>query len=312
MASALKLLRHPSDRRSLTWALLPAFLLFLGVFRPDLAPFLCPASCVLFLGCGVIAHNHSHRRTFHSPIANEAFSAWLSVFYGYPVFAWVPTHNLNHHRFSNRPGDETATWLLGNGHDWRKAATYPFLSAWRQSGQIRAYVNAVKAGNPALYRRILLQYGVWIGAHVCLLSLATWLYGGTAGLVVWACGLALPSLFSLWAIMLINFEQHVHADAWSPRASARNFTGRFINLVLFNNGFHTAHHEQPGLHWSELAAAHAAIAHAIPSDLLEPNFAAYFFRQYIWAAWDPNRGTRQLGSQPWTPPSSGPARSEAR
>lgn len=305
IAVTLRLLRHPSDRRSLIWAALPAGVLCAVLAWPDFAPFLCLLSCGLFLGCGVIAHNHSHCRTFHSRIANEAFSAWLSIFYGYPVFAWVPTHNHNHHRFNNRPGDDTATWLLGNRHDWKCAASYSAVSAWRQSGRIRAYIAAARAGNPALYRRILLQYSLWGGAHVAIFSVAVWLHGGARGLLLWAYGLGLPSLFSLWAIMLISFEQHVHADAWSPRASARNFTGGFINFLLFNNGFHTAHHEYPGLHWSRLPAAHAGIADTIPSSLLEPNFAAYFFRQYLWAAWNPSHGTRQEGSPPWlTPPTS--------
>jgi len=308
----VKLLRHPSDRRSVVWAALPAGLLYLGLMQPDSAPGLCLLSCVLFLGCGVIAHNHTHCRTFRHRVANEVFSAWLSVFYGYPVFAWVPTHNRNHHRFNNRPGDETATWLLGNRHDWRRAASYSAVSAWRQSSRIRAYIAAARVDNLALYRRILLQYSVWIGAHVAVFSFAAWLHGGSRGLSLWAYGLGLPSLFALWAIMLISYEQHVHADAWSPRSSARNFTGGFINFLLFNNGFHTAHHERPGLHWSRLPAAHAAIADTIPRALLEPNFAAYVLRQYVWAAWDPSRGTRQHGSAPWVPPSNEHARTKAR
>ena len=312
IADALKLLRHRSDRRSLAWAALPAGALLAGLLRPNLAPFLCPLSCLLFLGCGVIAHNHSHCRTFRGRAANEAFSAWLSIFYGYPVFAWIPTHNRNHHRFNNRPGDETATWLLGNQHDWKRALSYSAVSAWRQSRRIRSFIAEARAGAPRLFRRILLQYGVWAAAHLGLFALATWLHGARLGTLVWACLLGLPSAFSLWAIMLISFEQHVHADAWSPRASARNFTGRAVNFLLFNNGFHTAHHERPSLHWSKLPTAHEAIADTIPASLIEPNLALYFFRQYVWSAWDPSRGTRQRGSAPWAAPSEKPAGSETR
>lgn len=260
----------------------------------------------------MIAHNHNHCRTFKSPAVNEVFCLWLTVFYGYPVFAWHPTHSHNHHSFNNRPGDDTATWLSGNRHGWKQAVSYPALSAWRQSIRIGAYVAAARAGNPTLYRRILLQYGVWIGAHLGLFCFAVWLYGGTIGFTIWAFGLGLPSLFSLWAIMFISFEQHVHADAWSPRASARNFTGDVINFLLFNNGFHTAHHERPGLHWSELPAAHSAIADSIPRDLIEPNLATYLFRQYVWAKWDHSCGTRQIGSPPWMTPSNETAENKAR
>ena len=36
---------------------------------------------------------------------------------------------------------------------------------------------------------------------------------------------------------------------------------------MFNNGFHTAHHEQPGAHWSRLPGLHARISHEIDPDL---------------------------------------------
>lgn len=298
------ILKHRSDRRTLIWALLPPVVLGVYLVRPDLAAFLCLVSSCLALCCGVAAHNHNHCAIFHSHRANRAFSAWLSVFYGYPVFAWVPTHNQNHHRFNNRPGDETITWRRGNRHDWRRAFSYFFVSSWSQAGSIRAYIASARQGNPALYRTIVLQYAVWIGAHIALIAAAAYVHDAATGFRVWLFGLALPSLFSLWAIMFISFEQHVHTDAWSPRASSRNFTGRIINFMLLNNGYHTAHHERPGLHWSELPRAHAEIAESIPANLVEPNVLTYLVRQFVLAPWRPSYGTHQISAPPWEAPRS--------
>lgn len=96
-------LRRVQDYRTLLWvgALVPLFVI-LHYTRPTLGLWLLPVSCYFAIACGVIAHNHMHRPTLHGKLANELFPAWISVFYGYPVFAWLPTHNLNHHKLVNR------------------------------------------------------------------------------------------------------------------------------------------------------------------------------------------------------------------
>src|SRR5678816_842971 len=107
-------LRYPADRRTLAWAVAMPVVALLPYLRPELAVWLCPLSCYLALSAGVIAHNHNHTPTFRDRKLNGAFGNWLSIFYGYPTFAWVPTHNLNHHKFVNKAGDATITWRHTN------------------------------------------------------------------------------------------------------------------------------------------------------------------------------------------------------
>ena len=64
-------------------------------------------------------------------------------------------------------------------------------------------------------------------------------------------------------MIFINYIQHVHADPWSEHNHSRNFVSKLGNWLVFNNGYHTAHHESAGLHWSKLPEAHAKIAHLI-------------------------------------------------
>ena len=57
-------------------------------------------------------------------------------------------------------------------------------------------------------------------------------------------------------------------------AIARNFEGR-VNPLLFNIGLHTAHHEHPRAHWSELPRLHAGSRERIDPRMLEPGFLGY-------------------------------------
>ena len=87
--------RRAEDYRTLLWLFGFAPLLVVLHFRyPEHSLWLLPVSCYFAIATGVIAHNHMHRPTLHAKWANEALSNWISVFYGYPVFAWLPTHNL--------------------------------------------------------------------------------------------------------------------------------------------------------------------------------------------------------------------------
>ena len=220
----------------------------LPYLRPELAVWLCPLSCYLALSAGVIAHNHNHTPTFRDRRFNGVFGNWLSIFYGYPTFAWVPTHNLNHHKFVNKEGDATITWRHTNKHNALVAATYFFVSSWYQSEPIRDYIQKAKEKNPELYRTIVGQYVFFGTTHLALFALAIALHGWRVGFLVWSLMFLLPALFALWTIMLFNYVQHVHTDPWSDHNHSRSFVAPSLNFLLFNNGLHSAHHELSLIH----------------------------------------------------------------
>ena len=292
--------RRREDYRTLFWVGLCAPLLIVAHYlRPQLGLWLLPLSCYFAIAAGVIAHNHMHRPTLHSKWANELFSAWISILYGYPVFAWLPTHNLNHHKLVNRRGDATITWRYTNKHNVWIAASYFFVSAYFQSAWIKDYIRVARREKPNVFRRIVTQYVVTFGAHGAALAFAISLYGSRRGLTVWACALGLPALTSLWTIMLFNYCQHVHTDPWSAHDHSRNFEGRLLNFLLFGNGYHTVHHEQASLHWADAAQAHARIRTKIDPRLCERSMLWFFFRQYLLAPFWPALGTTQIGRAPF-------------
>jgi hypothetical protein len=230
---------------------------------------------------------------------NDLFAKWISFFYGYPTFAWVPTHNLNHHKFVNKPGDATITWRYTNKNNWLVASTYFFVSSYWQSEPIKAYIRKARAQNPKLYKQILSQYFTWGGLHLCAFGIALALHGFRTGLVVWFFGVGLPAYFGVWSAIFFNYLQHVHTDPWSSHNHSRNFTGRIYNFVLFNVGFHGAHHENAGAHWSTLPALHAKIAPEIHPDLKIENSAWWLFKTYALALLWPRYGTHQIGRAPY-------------
>jgi beta-carotene hydroxylase len=294
--------RHAADYRTMLWALAMPMVALLHYADPRRTPWLFPLSCYLALSAGVIAHNHNHCPTFKSRKMNAFFGNWLSIFYGYPTFAWVPTHNLNHHKFVNKAGDATITWRHTNRHNWLVASTYFFVSAYWQSDPIKAYIRKARRDNPALFRQIVSQYFIWAGTHLLAIALACARFGFTKGIVVWLFALGIPAFFALWTIMFFNYIQHVHTDPWSAHNHSRSFTGRVTNFVLFNNGYHDAHHEKAGAHWSRLPALFAEIEPQIHPDLRPRSFWWFCIRSYVLSLVMPSFGTKQVGRAPFDSP----------
>jgi fatty acid desaturase len=299
-------LRFRADHRTLLWA----FVLFpCAALLPYVAPRLAGWSVLLSLYAGfcagVLAHNQNHCPTFVGRRANAFYAAWLSVFYGYPTFAWIPTHNLNHHRFLNGPGDATITWRYSKRNTWLVASTFFFVSAYWQKGETDEFIRRARATRPRLYRQIVLQSVAVPVAHAAMLALAVALHGLRLGLLVYLSGFGAVAAMGLWGMMFINYIQHVDCDPWSEHDHSRNFVGSLGNWLVFNAGFHTAHHEHPGAHWSELPALHAAIADRIHPDLLQPSIVGFCVRTYLLGAVIRRFRTRQIGRPAYEGPPFG-------
>jgi beta-carotene hydroxylase len=295
--------KFAADYRTMLWTFVfTPGLIAVQYARPDLVKYLCWLSIYFAVACGVIAHNHNHRPTFGKRWENSFFASWISIMYGFPVFAWVPTHNLNHHKYVNTPGDATITWRFTNSHNALVAATYFFVSAYYQSGPTKQYILKAKETNPSLYRRIITQYVVTFGSHALMLVLALGLYGVKTGLYTYFFAMGLPAFISLWTLMLFNYDQHVHTDPWSEHDHSRSFVGPIVNFLLFNNGYHAAHHEKASAHWSTLREEHAKLAPLINPVLQQKNLLVYWFKQYLLALFVPSVGSVQLGRGPWNLP----------
>jgi len=304
------MLRHSADWRTALWAfvLFPAMALVPyvdpGVLRigGHFAPWLLPLGLYFGFCAGVFSHNHNHCPMFKSRSMNAFYSAWLSVFYFYPTWVWIPSHNLNHHKYVNRAGDATITWRYSKKNTLFTSSTYYFVSAAWQKPVLDEYFAKARASNPKLFRQIIIQMVTVFGAHASLLALGFALYGWKLGALVYTVGVLVPALFANYSMIFINYIQHVHTDPWSEHNHSRNFVSKLGNWLVFNNGFHGAHHESAGLHWSKLPAAHAKIDAFIDPALKEASLGGYIFRAYILGMFSERFRTKQVGRAPYDPP----------
>jgi fatty acid desaturase len=274
-------LRFVEDRRTLLYA----FVLFplvptLSLTFPWLTPWLVPLALYGSYLSGVLAHNHNHLGVWSGKRANAFYGAWLSAFYGMPLFAWVPTHNQNHHRELNGDADASRTALAGPD-SLRALLVYPFVCTRHQLPLVFGYVREAFLHHPARFRKLVLETAVLVLGHGLVGGLAVALHGWQLGLAVYFVSLGAPALLAPYWMMLTNYLQHVGCDPASPDDHSRNFTSKLLNVFVLENGLHTVHHEHPGTHWSRLRSLHDERAERIDPRLNENSILGYVWKAYL-------------------------------
>jgi len=237
------------------------------------------------ISVAVMAHNHNHLPMWKSKIMNILTDNWLTVFYGFPVFAWIPTHNANHHKFVNKEPDYTRTWRFTERNNLFTVLTYPSVSGFFQQSVVMNHFKETFSRNKNKFFLYGLQFVVLISWIV-----GAFVIGGWEKALVYV---VLPQQLSLFSVLLFNYVQHVHADEETKYNSSRNFTG-ILNFLLFNNGLHTIHHIHPTIHWSETPQEHAKIEHLIDDSLIESSFWYFLFKSYILGMFMPKYKTKSM------------------
>ena len=231
-------------------------------------------ACWLSFFCAVATHNTLHSPVFVKRPHNRVFQVILTLTYGHPVSAFVPGHNLSHHKHTQTARDVMRTskvrfrWHLLNG------ALFLLRVAPGVMRGESAYFKAMKHRLPAWWKQLRIE-------QIALYSIY-----GVLLLLDWRKFLLfvfLPHKYAAFGIVTINLLQHDGCDATSEWNHSRNFVGKLVNWFTFNNGFHTIHHLHPALHWSQLPTAHAAeVAPHIHPGLDQPSLLAYLIRTFFW------------------------------
>src|SRR5690606_37521262 len=61
------------------------------------------------------------------------------------------------------------------------------------------------------------------------------------------------------------------------------FTGKILNFLAFNNGYHGLHHLRPRMHWSLLPEAHKRLVEPyLHPNLNRRSLLFYLFQSHIW------------------------------
>ena len=271
------MLRFKSDIRSLVFMFITAAsLVLLWQFGSEMSTplwILCyTVQLLMAVIVSTMVHNHQHLPIWTVNWLNTFTDSFLTVFYGFPVFAWIPTHNSNHHVHINKEPDYTKTYMYSEKNNLLTLLTYPSISGMNQQKAVGKYFLGLYKNNRRKFYAHLLQIIILI-AWITIALAIDWKKA-----VVYVI---IPQQLSLFTVLIFNYIQHIHADEESEFNHSRNMTGKVLNYLLLNNGLHTAHHITPGVHWSKLREKHDKIAHKIDPRLNEDNFAWYLFRVYI-------------------------------
>jgi fatty acid desaturase len=299
--------RFASDYRTLFWTfvlfpLLPA----LSYARPGLLLWLLPLQLYLSFCAGVLTHNQVHFKLFPGRRANLAYASWLSIFYGSPINAWIPTHLLNHHRYPDQQRDVTRSHRLSRDHNLWQALRYSLLCGAWELPLVLEYARRARQRQDRAWHELRLQLAAVVLAHAAALALALSLHGAALGSAVYL--LTLGSAFIAPNLMFFtNYIQHVHCDAESPHDYCRNFVSPIANWLVFQNGYHTVHHDQPSAHWSQYPALHAARSASIHPSLNQRSLIAFCVANYLLRPLSARWATMPLKTEPLQAPPQQPA-----
>lgn len=272
------------DLQSLSYLVLQigivAVLLMNGFWWP-----LYGALLYLMLGTEVIHHNHVHLGIWHSKSLNGLTSLVISVLTAVPSAMMFGGHVKNHHRHQHGPEDITRTYRFGGDHNHflgyllhpLQAFTVLIRMFWQQ------FVSAWPM-QTRFARSIALQVIVIVlcWSALCYLDWQKFLLF-----------VLVPQLFGLHWLLATNYLQHAHCNDESKTEYARNFTGG-MNWLLFNIGFHTAHHDYPKVHWSKLRGLHREKYQNLDSTLCIPSLLGYFVRTFFLSPFVPSLRSRTL------------------
>lgn len=261
------LLRQRADYRTL--GLLAALTAsYIWLFFGGVLWLLIPCA-VLAITATLAKHNHSHHPTFTRRWVNRLFDYWLTLLTGSSTTSISVAHRVRHHGRNQSPDDLVRVSLVANRPAWRALITYVPLVV-RESWRFQA-IDLMDKRRLSLRRALRRE------------RIALWAFIGTGMIVDWRhflLAFPLPWLGAQWFLVAVNLPQHDGCDAASRWGHSRNVVGRASNWLFLNNGFHTAHHERPSLHWSLLPEWHRLhVAAQLPEELKCKTLAG------LWFAW---------------------------
>ena len=232
---------------------------------------------LLTLGVGVIHHNHAHLRIWRVRWLNRVTDLWIGLLQGHPTFVFYPAHIANHHRHKQGEQDVARTYRFsfpgarGDTNHLLGYLLHPFQATYVLYPLFIRWMKRLHRFYRAYFYYVLTQYFLVLLLWGCL----AWLDWKS-----WLILVLIPQLHGLHWLLATNYLQHAHADGSGTNLNyARNFYG-WVNPLLFNIGLHTAHHQHPRAHWSELFLLQEKYRPLIEPGLNEPGLLRYMLRTY--------------------------------
>ncbi len=242
--------RHAADIRTLGVLLGTLITIFASVFLIELNGFWSTALgfILVFWGsymCQVINHNHMHAPIFYSDLLNSFVDYALSLTRGCTSEGPFVPHVLNHHVHVGSEKDWIRPTLATRKYGFGKLFTFLFFVTKEMSTERK------KPKAPKVERERVIKK-----RNQLALIFAFSVLGLTIAPLNFVIFCLMPWILSTLTLVSVNLFQHEGCDPTSKLQHSRNFTSALSNFLFFNNGFHTAHHLYPDLHWSKLRRVH--------------------------------------------------------
>lgn len=245
----MKALRRISDWRSL-FLVSFTFVLILFFLSTSFNAFSWWSYSLAFLfltffvvTCTLINHNHRHHQIFNNNELNDILNGVISLCIGAPSTRLHLVHHYNHHLHYPSHEDWSHYETNASGEGVGRIVTY-FVNATKAMTKNRDQLVKTHYHRRALRNEKILLYvfsafALWLNWKIfILLILPAWFIG-------------------LFLLLTSNLLNHDHCDLNDEINHSRDFINSFENWFFCNNGYHTAHHLNPHLHWEELPAYHA-------------------------------------------------------
>lgn len=268
-------MKHLSDVRSLiflsvTWIFQLFVLAPQNTFSIGALIILFLLNIILVLQASLINHNHRHCGMFTSSFLNRLVDRVISLILLLPSTRLHAVHMFNHHTHYRTGEKDWASYKLvtKNSSGILRSLEYLKLSS-KEMSKNRPTLDLPKGllRNQSVERILILIY------------VAALLYVNPLMTLFWL----LPScVIGLFLLLLANLVNHDNCDLQSEFNHSRNFLSSFENWFFCNNGYHTAHHLKPAMHWSKYPEFHEReLMEKVAPELNKGSLFIYSLKNYF-------------------------------
>lgn len=267
----MNLLRNRKDSKTLVF-LLVIVVIRLGFwwYSPEHFYVWLPLIAGLAFILYSIKHNQIHLTVFYSTFLNRLFDYIIGVFTGTSSNGVIIVHIINHHKENNKEADWGRTEQSQSGFEVLNFLNYIFLTPINFFKEKRHWL--LNNDQSRIAQRSKIESGLILITYTLMMIFQ---FKSTLFYIIF------PNILVQLILVSFNYFQHRNCDPFSRFNHSRNFTGNLLNVLTFNNGYHTAHHLYPSAHWTEYKEIHREIEHNIDHQLIEPNLLRYFFRSIL-------------------------------
>ena len=216
--------------------------------------------------CTLINHNHRHHPIYTKSRLNQIFNLLLSFCIGSPSTRLHLVHHYNHHHYYPSLEDWSHFELNAKGKGLRRILTYLKNASYAMALKRKELVKSKRQRN-SLRNELIFIYA--LSFAFILLNWKVFLF---IILPSWILGLSL--------LLTSNLLNHDGCDTNNSVNHSRDFLNKFENWFFCNNGYHTAHHLNPYLHWTELPKLHQEKVSSLKNSNFTQGSFFYFLYQY--------------------------------